>query len=141
MIRLSLDGGRILYTMTKDTLQVTGAVKDFLEKKLLEEKTIKGGKKRLADLLRTTSDLQIVTLETKDIHFFEKLAKHYGIRYHLSKSEQKGKIDCLFPAQDIRRVNHVLEKMRFPVAKPLRSYAKERGARKREQTKEREPCR
>lgn len=79
--------------------------------------------------LKTGQTLEIFQLKKSDIPQFKKLAKEYGVLYHkqifppvfLTKDEDKT-VDMVGLSGDARSINHILEKLGYPV--PERDDAK-----------------
>lgn len=70
------------------------------------------GKTSLDRLLREGKELKIIALQSKDVGQFKELAKQYGVLFAVIKDKaQNEKVDVMFKAEDVAKLNRMLDKM------------------------------
>ena len=85
------------------------------------------GKTNLKKLIKEGKELRIVYLDNDDLAEFKNYAKEYGILYSALKYKDDGSptTDILVKAEDIPRVNRILEKMNYPLPSERENEKKE----------------
>lgn len=80
------------------------------------------GKTRLTRLLREGKQLKVFRIKTPDLQDFKKEAKRYGVLYTaiIEKNNADGLCDILTRAEDVSKINRIMERMGYPV--PSREY-------------------
>lgn len=75
------------------------------------------GKINLRRLIRSGEELAIFSIKEEDLTKFQQEGKRYGILYCpiVNKLECTGTIEIMARARDARQINHVLERMGYPV--------------------------
>ena len=85
------------------------------------------GETNLKKLIKEGKELRIVYLDNDDLAEFKNYAKEYGILYSALKYKDDGSptTDILVKAEDIPRVNRILEKMNYPLPSERENEKKE----------------
>ena len=84
------------------------------------------GKTNLDRLLRDGKELRLISLQAKDLKAFEQLAKQYGVLYAAIKDKTAAgeKVDVMFKAEDVSKLNRIYEQMGYTVPTQLRADRK-----------------
>lgn len=79
------------------------------------------GKTSLDRLLREGKEMKIIPLQTKDLAQFKAYAKQYGVLFASikDKSAQGEKIDIMFKAEDVSKLNRIYEQLGYTVPKKI----------------------
>lgn len=101
------------------------------------------GKTTLDRLLRENRELRIIPLQTNDLPQFKQYAKQYGVLFATVKDKngQGEKVDIMFKAEDVSKLNRIYEQMGYhlpknsemsqrkkaPTRPPQKSVCAERG--------------
>ncbi len=74
------------------------------------------GQATLKRLLQDNKELRVFPMKTEDIKDFRRFSKDYGILFHpiINKVDKSELCDMLIQADDIPRINRILEKMGYP---------------------------
>lgn len=94
------------------------------------------GKTSLDRLLREGKEMKIIPLQTKDLAQFKAYAKQYGVLFASikDKSAQGEKIDIMFKAEDVSKLNRIYEQLGYTVPTPKKISADRKNAETRRQT-------
>ena len=92
------------------------------------------GKTSLDRLLREGKEMKIIPLQTKDLAQFKAYAKQYGVLFASIKDKgaQGEKIDIMFKAEDVSKLNRIYEQLGYTVPKKI--SADRKNAETRRQT-------
>ena len=79
------------------------------------------GKTSLDRLLREGKEMKIIPLQTKDLAQFKAYAKQYGVLFASIKDKgaQGEKIDIMFKAEDVSKLNRIYEQLGYTVPKKI----------------------
>lgn len=79
------------------------------------------GKTSLDRLLREGKEMKIIPLQTKDLAQFKAYAKQYGVLFASikDKSAPSEKIDIMFKAEDVSKLNRIYEQLGYTVPKKI----------------------
>lgn len=77
------------------------------------------GKTRLDRLLRENKELKVIPIKTEDVSKFKEYAKQYGVLFAVvkDKSAQGEKVDIMFKAEDVSKLNRIYEQMGYSIPK------------------------
>ena len=84
------------------------------------------GKTSLDRLLREGKEMKIIPLQTKDLAQFKAYAKQYGVLFASIKDKgaQGEKIDIMFKAEDVSKLNRIYEQLGYTVPKKISAAEK-----------------
>lgn len=101
------------------------------------------GKTNLDRLLREGKELRLISLQTKDLKDFEQQAKQYGLLFAAIKDKAAAgeKVDIMFKAEDVSKLNRIYERMGYSVPTQLRNDRKKAPARRPSESASRTPGR
>lgn len=94
---------------------------------LAKENSQLKGESSLNKLLKSGSALKVFDLQQNDLPAFKEQAKRYGVLYSVIKDSlsAEGRVDLIVRAEDIARINHILEQIGY--ALPKQGQDNERG--------------
>lgn len=77
------------------------------------------GKTNLDRLLREGKELKVISIQKKDLSRFTEQAKHYGVLFTAIKDKagEGEKIDIMFKAEDVSKLNRIYEQMGYMIPK------------------------
>lgn len=77
------------------------------------------GKTSLDRLLRENKELKVIPIKTEDVSPFKEYAKQYGVLFAVikDKSAQGEKVDIMFKAEDVSKLNRIYEQMGYNIPK------------------------
>lgn len=77
------------------------------------------GKTKMNTLLRSGKELSVIGLKEEDLPQFKQLAEQYGVLFSAIKEslDDRGCLDVLTYAEDVSKVNRILEKMQYGQAR------------------------
>lgn len=95
--------------------------KQGYEKWEAEQQAKVRGKTSLDRLLREGKEMKIIPLQTKDLAQFKAYAKQYGVLFASIKDKgaQGEKIDIMFKAEDVSKLNRIYEQLGYTVPKKI----------------------
>ena len=84
------------------------------------------GKTNLDRLLREGKELKLISLQAKDLKIFEQYAKQYGVLFASVKDRSAAgeKIDIMFKAEDVSKLNRIYEQMGYTLPTQMRNDRK-----------------
>lgn len=79
------------------------------------------GQTHLGRLLRENKELLLVPIQSKDVKEFQQHAKQYGVLYAIIKDKNSNgeKVDIMFKAEDVAKLNRIYEQMGYAIPKQL----------------------
>ena len=88
---------------------------------LVNENPKLAGKTKMAKLLKSGKELKVFDVKETDMATFAALCKQYGILFSGIKNslDENGFIDVLTRAEDVSKINRVLEKMNYGTQKGM----------------------
>lgn len=86
---------------------------------LAKENSQLKGESSLNKLLKSGSALKVFDLQRSDLPAFKEQAKRYGVLYSVIKDSlsEDGRVDLIVRAEDIARINHILEQIGYALPK------------------------
>ena len=77
------------------------------------------GKTSLDRLLRENKELKVIPIKTEDVSQFKEYARQYGVLFAVikDKSAQGEKVDIMFKAEDVSKLNRIYEQMGYNIPK------------------------
>ena len=77
------------------------------------------GKTSLDRLLRENKELKVIPIKTEDVSKFKEYAKQYGVLFAVirDKSAQGEKVDIMFKAEDVSKLNRIYEQIGYSIPK------------------------
>lgn len=86
---------------------------------LLKENTKLQGKTTMKQLLKADKPLCILQIKKKDLKEFQREAKKYGVLFSAvsDKTSDSELCDIIAKQEDVTKLNHIMEKMKYPVPK------------------------
>lgn len=121
--------GEVADLMVKESIQITESAMKLagLGAKnlaaiiiaLLKENTKLQGKTTMKQLLKADKPLCILQIKEKDLKTFQSEAKKYGVLFSAvsDKTKKTGLCDIIAKQEDVTKLNHIMEKMKYPVPK------------------------
>ena len=84
------------------------------------------GRTRLDRLLREGRELPVIPIQTKGLKEFTQQAKHYGVLFApiRDKQGQGEKLDIMFRAEDVSKLNRIYERMGYAIPQQTRQGRK-----------------
>lgn len=77
------------------------------------------GKTSLDRLLRENKELKVIPIKSEDVSKFKEYAKQYGVLFAVIKDKtQSEKVDIMFKAEDVSKLNRIYEQMGYAIPKP-----------------------
>ena len=77
------------------------------------------GKTSLDRLLRENKELKVIPIKSEDVSKFKEYAKQYGVLFAVVKDKtQSEKVDIMFKAEDVSKLNRIYEQMGYAIPKP-----------------------
>lgn len=133
VIRLSLDGMEVALRITGDGVRNIAVL---LAMALKEEHKTKG-KARLSSMIKSGKELNVFSVQNKDLKKFVKEAKRYGVLYCALKDKDdrsdNGTVDIIARAEDAAKIQRIMERYELASvdkAKVLQEVQKDIDARK-----------
>ena len=79
------------------------------------------GKTSLDRLLRENKELKVIPIKTEDVSQFKEYARQYGVLFAVikDKSAQGEKVDIMFKAEDVSKLNRIYEQLGYTVPKKI----------------------
>ncbi len=130
------NGGEVADQMVRESLQFAEvAVKLMalgfknsiaLALALAKENPKVRGRTNLDRLLREGKELKVIPIQAKDLKQFTEQAKRYGILFASIKdrADHGEKLDILFKAEDVAKLNRIYERLGYTVPKPQQDQRK-----------------
>lgn len=89
------------------------------------------GKTSLDRLLRENKELKVIPIKTEDVSQFKEYAKQYGVLFAVikDKSAQGEKVDIMFKAEDVSKLNRIYEQMGYNIPKAQGQTDRKKSAR------------
>lgn len=99
------------------------------------------GKTNLDRLLREGKELRLISLQSKDLKAFEQQAKQYGVLFAFIKDKTAAgeKVDIMFKAEDVAKLNRIYEQMGYTVPAQMRGDRKKAPTRRPSESASRTP--
>lgn len=125
------NGGEAADQMVRDAMQFTEVaiklsalgIKNMLSLTLAfaKENPKMRGQTHLGRLLRENKELLLVPIQSKDVKEFQQHAKQYGVLYAIIKDKNSNgeKVDIMFKAEDVAKLNRIYEQMGYAIPKQL----------------------
>ena len=79
------------------------------------------GKTSLDRILRENKELKVIPIKTEDVSQFKEYARQYGVLFAVikDKSAQGEKVDIMFKAEDVSKLNRIYEQLGYTVPKKI----------------------
>lgn len=116
VVRFSLEAFEVIAKLTGSGAKEALAMM-FAILKDREDKSV--GKTRLENMLKTCKNMDIFSIQKKDLNKYQEQAKKYGIKFcalmDKNDKSQDGIVDLLVRSEDAKRINRIVERFNLSV--------------------------
>lgn len=110
VVRMSLEGVEVIAKITGEGAKNLA----IMIAAILKEEQKTKGKARLTNLLKSGKELNVFSIQSKDLKKFSQEAKRYGVLYTVVKSKNNNScIDVIARAEDAPKINRIVENFKL----------------------------